>query len=177
MINTKKELNFFINEDKKNAGRNHNPLYIGDEIGKYLLFLRKKEYAYNLSKRSLIQKIHYFYLKYRQHHLGVKLGFNIPINSIGPGFRIDHWGFLAINGYAKIGKNCHIYGDVTIGVKNKNDKTAPIIGDNVEIGTGARIIGPITIASDCKIGANACVTHSILEKGKTVVGVPAHEIN
>lgn len=56
MINTKKELNFFINEDKKNAGRNHNPLYIGDEIGKYLLFLRKKEYAYNLSKRSLIKK-------------------------------------------------------------------------------------------------------------------------
>lgn len=177
MINTKEQLKNYIDKDRKNAGRSHTLFYIGDELGKYLLLLRKKEYAYNLSKKNFFQKIHYFYLKYRVHHLGVKLGFDIPINSIGPGFRIDHWGFLAINEYAKIVKNCHIYGDVTIGVKNKTDKIAPIIGDNVEIGTGARIIGPITIASNCKIGANACVTHSILEEGKTVVGIPAHEID
>lgn len=177
MITTKAQLKYCINEDKKNAGRGHHPLYIGDEIGKYLVLLRKKEYAYNLSKRSFIQKIHYIYLKYRQHRLGVKLGFDIPINKIGPGLRIDHWGFLAINEYAKIGKNCHIYGDVTIGVKNKSDEIAPTIGDNVEIGTGARIIGPITIASNCKIGANACVTHDVLEEGKIIVGIPGHEID
>lgn len=106
MINTKEQLKNYIDKDRKNAGRSHTLFYIGDELGKYLLLLRKKEYAYNLPKKNFFQKIHYFYLKYRVHHLGVKLGFDIPINSIGPGFRIDHWGFLAINEYAKIVKNC-----------------------------------------------------------------------
>lgn len=44
------------------------------------------------------------YLKYRIHRLGVRLGFGIPINAVGPGLRIDHFGFVAINGNAKIGK-------------------------------------------------------------------------
>lgn len=104
-------------------------------------------------------------------------GFNIPLNIVGPGLRIDHWGFLAISSDAKIGKNCHIFGDVTIGVKDNSGSKAPIIGDNVTIGAGARIIGPIKIANNCKIGANAVVTHSVLEEGKTIIGIPARVIN
>ncbi|NRO94306.1 Serine acetyltransferase [Lactobacillus helveticus] len=117
------------------------------------------------------------YLKYRIHRLGVRLGFGIPINAVGPGLRIDHFGFVAINGNAKIGKNCHIYGDITIGQKGPNNSEAPIIRDNVIIGAGARIIGPIKIASNCVIGANAVVIHSVLEEGKTIVGIPARVLN
>ncbi|WP_269153781.1 serine O-acetyltransferase [Limosilactobacillus balticus] len=86
--------------------------------------------------------------------------------------RIDHWGGVAINGNAKIGSNCHIFGDVTIGVKDNLGSKEPQIGDNVTIGASARIIGPIKIASNCIIGANAVVTHSVLEERKTIVGIP-----
>lgn len=157
------------------GGEGHRPFYIGDEIKKYLKLLRKREYIEFLAKEkeNIFFSLYNVYLKYKIHKLGVKLGFGIPINAVGPGLRIDHWGFIAINGKAKVGSNCHIFGDVTIGVKDNSETDAPKIGDNVTIGAGARIIGSITIASNCKIGANAVVTHSVYEEGKIIVGVPA----
>lgn len=56
MINTKEQLKNYIDKDRKNAGRSHTLFYIGDELGKYLLLLRKKEYAYNLSKKTFSKK-------------------------------------------------------------------------------------------------------------------------
>lgn len=56
-------------------------------------------------------------------------------------------------------------------------KTAATIGDNVFIGTGAKIIGDIAIADDCVIGANSVVVKSITEKGITVAGVPAKKVS
>ena len=53
---------------------------------------------------------------------------------------------------------------------------APVIGNNVDIGVGAKIIGDITIADDVKIGAGAVVTKSCLEKGATLVGIPAKPV-
>ena len=155
----------------------HNFLYICDELKKYLKLLRKREYILYLAEKYKVFRIYEFYLKYKMHKLGIKLGFNIPCNVTGPGLRIDHWGFIAISSDAKIGKNCHIFGDITIGVKDNSGLRAPILGDNVTIGAGARIIGPIKIASNCKIGANAVVTHDFLNEGKTIAGVPAKEID
>jgi serine O-acetyltransferase len=67
---------------------------------------------------------------------------------------------------------------VTIGISGKKDSTcAPIIGNNVYIGTGARILGNITIAHNVVIGANSVVTKSITEQGITVAGVPAKKIS
>ena len=85
---------------------------------------------------------------------------------------------IVVNAYSKIGKNCKILSDVTIGVSGrKNQKGAPVIGDNVFIGTGARIIGDITIVDNVVIGANAVVTKSITEKGIMVAGIPAKKIS
>lgn len=70
---------------------------------------------------------------------------------------------------AKIGKNCTIFQQVTIG---QNSKGHPIIGDNVFIGAGARIIGKVTIGDNVKIGANAVVINDI-PSNCTAVGVPA----
>lgn len=69
---------------------------------------------------------------------------------------------------AKIGRNCTINQQVTIG---QNEKGHPVIGDNVFIGAGARIIGAVTIGDNVKIGANAVVVKDI-PRNSTVVGVP-----
>lgn len=179
MITSFRQYRYYVEQDEQANGGKHRFLYIGDEIKKYLKLMRCREYIYYLNKRkpNAVLKIYDNYLRYRLHKLGVKLGFAIPINCAEPGLRIDHFGFVAINGKAKIGKNCHIYGDITIGQKSPDNDAAPIIGDNVVIGGGARIIGPVKIASNCMIGANAVVTHSFLEEGKNIAGVPAKVIN
>ena len=129
----------------------------------------KREYILFLlhDKSNYLYKAYNLLLKYRLH----KLGFSIPTNVV-----VQDWGLIlggvAINGNAKIGSNCHIFGDVTIGVKDNLGSKAPQIGDNVTIGASARIIEPIKIASNCIIGANAVVTHSVLEERKTIVGIP-----
>ena len=159
--------------------KSHRPFYIADEINKYLKILRKREFLlFKTEKETKKYKIYGLliyqkFLNYKMHKLGIKLWFNIPVNTIGPGFKINHWGFLAINSNSKIGKNCQVFGDVTIGSKDHKSSEAPVIGDNVVIGAGARIIGPIKIASNCVIGANAVVINDVLEEGSTVVGIPA----
>lgn len=177
MIRTKKELDYYIKCDLEQVSRKSHFMYLGSEIGKYLYYLRKNEYFTQISLSNKIYKFYAFYYRYMQHRLGIKLGFDIPINVVKQGLRIDHWGFLAISGNAKIGKNCHIYGDVTIGIKDDKDQRGPIIGDNVTIGAGARIIGPVKIAFGSVIGANCVVTKDILKENSVFVGVPARVIN
>jgi serine O-acetyltransferase len=92
--------------------------------------------------------------------------------NIGPGFVILHSFGIVINSSVRAGKNLTLEHGVTIGSeKNQN----PIIGDNVFIGAGAKIIGPVSIGSDVKIGANAVVIHD-LPNGATAVGVPARVV-
>lgn len=180
-ISSKKLYELYVKNDEavNVRGEGHRPFYFADEVKRYLKLLRKREYLFYKLKTSKSRSIrgvvslYNKFLQYKMHKLGIKLGFNIPLNVAGPGLRIDHWGFLAINNDAKIGKNCHIFGDVTIGVKDNQTAGAPIIGDNVTIGAGARIIGPITIASNCVIGANAVVTRDFLKEGSVIAGIPA----
>ncbi len=89
---------------------------------------------------------------------------------------IAHYGTIVVNSAAKVGKNCRIHEGVNIGATNGSAK-APIIGDNVFIGTGAKIIGDITIANDVAIGANAVVVKSIEDSGVTYGGIPAKKIS
>lgn len=181
MIDSKKSYYYYLICDEKANGGSHRPFYIANEIKKYLKILRKSEYILYKLKcenryRNFFLRFYHVLLKYELHKLGLKLGFGIPENTLGPGVKIDHWGFIAINSNVKIGKNCHIFGDITIGIKNNEGIGAPEIGDNVTIGAGARIIGPIKIASNCVIGANAVVTRSFLEEGTVIGGIPATRI-
>jgi len=95
---------------------------------------------------------------------------------IGPGFFINHFGCIFIHSNVKIGKNCVISQEVTIGVKGAepNDK-APQIGDNVRIGPGAKIMGPIKIGNNCIIGANAVVVKSF-NRNSVIGGIPGKVI-
>lgn len=98
-------------------------------------------------------------------------GADIPLNcKIGGGLLIPHPQGIVIHPDAVIGQNCLIFQQVTIGTRN--DSSPPRVGDHVDIGAGAKILGSINIGNHAKIGANAVVLTSV-QKGKTAVGIPA----
>lgn len=177
MIKSKEELIKYLEMDQIALGRGEakRPKIIGDEIWKFQRLLRKSEY-YNNCKSGLINKIHFYYLKLLYKRLSIKLGFTIPLNVFGPGLSIAHYGTIVVNENAKIGKNCRIHEGVTIGATGGNPKAAQI-GDNVFIGSGAKIIGDITIGSDISIGANSVVVKSFTDNNITLAGVPAKKIS
>jgi serine O-acetyltransferase len=93
---------------------------------------------------------------------------------IGPGLVIAH-GYVVIDGDVRIGRNCVINPWVTVGLSGSRrwgfDSRGPVIGDEVFIGTGAKVLGPITIGDRVRIGANAVVVDDV-PPGATVVGAP-----
>jgi serine O-acetyltransferase len=111
-----------------------------------------------------------------------RAGWNVYIgdhSKIGPGLYLAH-GNVVIDGIVTIGRNCQINPWVTIGLSNSVSlgfsPRGPTIGDNVSIGTGAKLLGPITVGSNARIGANAVVIADVPD-GATAVGVPARVIS
>ena len=106
-----------------------------------------------------------------------------PAAEIGKGFFIDHGAGLVIGETASIGKNVTIYQQATLGGLTpsvdsdlqRNIKRHPTIHDNVIVGSGAQILGPVTIGKNSRIGANAVVLKDVPEN-ITYVGVPARKI-
>jgi serine O-acetyltransferase len=97
---------------------------------------------------------------------------------IGPGLMMTH-GNVVIDGRTKVGRRCQINPWVTIGLSNSKklgfSVDGPTIGDYVHIGTGAKVLGPITVGDYARIGANAVVVHDV-PPNTTVVGTPARVI-
>lgn len=105
----------------------------------------------------------------------VVTGADIPLNShIGGGLVMPHPNGIVIHPDAKIGVNCLIFQQVTIG--NSGKRGVPTIGTHVDIGAGAKILGPVTIGDNARIGANAVVLGDV-PAGKTAVGIPAKIID
>ena len=90
----------------------------------------------------------------------------------GPGFVLIHADGVVINGSVKGGRNVKIEHQVTIGAERRQ---SPEIGDDVFIGAGAKIIGPVKIGDGARIGANAVVLHDV-PPHTTVVGIPAKPV-
>lgn len=176
MIQSKGDLRKYLEADRIALGQsNKKPRILGDEIWKYQILLRKCEY-YNNCKKGFIYKVLFIYNKYRFRKLGIKLGFTIPINVFSEGLSIAHYGTIVVNETARIGKNCRIHEGVTIGATNGNPKAAQI-GDNVFIGSGAKIIGDITLGDRIAIGANSVVVKSCNENNVTLAGSPARIVS
>ena len=96
-----------------------------------------------------------------------------PGATIGKGLFIDHGMGVVIGETAEVGDNVTIYHGVTLGGTGKHKgKRHPTIGNNVIIGSGAKVLGPINIGDNVKIGANSVVLKDI-EDDKTAVGIPA----
>lgn len=99
-----------------------------------------------------------------------------PGAKIGAGFFIDHGMGVVIGETAEIGENCLLYQGVTLGGTGKEKgKRHPTLGNNVVVGAGAKILGPIRIGNGVKIGANSVVLKSIPDYA-IVVGVPGRII-
>lgn len=99
-----------------------------------------------------------------------------PGATIGKRLMIDHGMGIVIGETAVIGNDCVIYHQVTLGGTGKEKlKRHPTIGNNVLIGAGAKLLGPINIGDNVKIGAGSVVLKSI-EKNSTVVGVPEDRV-
>lgn len=99
-----------------------------------------------------------------------------PGAKIGRRLFIDHGMGIVIGETATIGNDCTIYHGVTLGGTGKDKKKRhPDLGDNVLVGCGAKILGPIKIGDNVKIGANSVVLKDVLEN-TTIVGIPGKEI-
>jgi serine O-acetyltransferase len=100
-----------------------------------------------------------------------------PNVKIGQKFFIDHGCGVVIGESSEIGNNCTLFQGVTLGGKTtkRSAKRHPTVGDNVMIGAGAKVLGPITIGNNVKIGCNAVVIHDAPENC-TVVGIPGKVI-
>lgn len=175
MIQSKEDYKYYLECDRKSLCiTRKRPRFYSDEIWKFQRCLRRQEYYTNCGGGNRILRI---INKIKFHRLSIKLGFSIPINVFGPGLAIVHYGTIVVSPGARIGANCRIHEGVTIGATNGETKAATI-GDNVFIGSGAKIIGDITISSNVAIAANAAVVKDVIcENGCTVGGVPAKIIS
>lgn len=100
-----------------------------------------------------------------------------PGAEIGSDFFIDHGGGVVIGETSVVGSNVTIYAGVVLGgTKLKHKKRHPTIGDNVVIGTGAKILGPVKIGNNVRIGANSVVINDVPDNS-VVVGVPGRVIS
>lgn len=112
------------------------------------------------------------------YRYSVRYGISISSQTpVGAGLYIGHFGGIHVNSGAVIGNNCNIQQDVTLGKANRGEKAgAPIIGNNVFIGAGAKIIGRIQVGDGAAVGANAVVTRDV-PAGAAVAGVPARIVS
>ena len=97
-----------------------------------------------------------------------------PGATIGKGFFVDHGAGVVIGETAIIGDNCVLFHNVTLGGTGKHHgKRHPTLGNNVFVGTGAILLGPITVGDNVKIGANTFVVMRDIPSNTSVVGTPA----
>lgn len=129
--------------------------------------------CYRVAHKLYLSK-HYFSARaisqMARHLTGIEIH---PGATIGKSFFIDHGMGVVIGETTEIGDNCTIYQGVTLGGTGKDvGKRHPTLGDNVLVGAGAKVLGPITIEDNCKVAANAVVLKEIPENS-TAVGIPA----
>lgn len=99
-----------------------------------------------------------------------------PAAEIGQGFFIDHGSGVVIGETASIGNDVTLYQGVTLGGTGfATGKRHPTVEDNVTIGSGAKLLGPITVGHGAKIGANSVVITDV-PPNSTVVGNPGHPV-
>lgn len=148
-----------------------------DRRFKFYKSLRKTEY-YTNCRHDPIGKIFGKILRARHRILCDSYNWTIPINVFEEGLAIVHVGTIVVSSDARVGKNCRIHACTNLGrAATKEGAGAPRLGDNVYIGPGAKLFGPIVIGDNTAIGANAVVNSSFLEGNCSIAGIPARKIS
>lgn len=119
----------------------------------------------------------YFLARWVSQHAKFRTGIEIhPAAKIGKGLFIDHGMGVVIGETAEVGDYCTLYQGVTLGGTGKHKgKRHPTLGNNVMVGSGAKILGPFTVGDNAKVGANALVLNEV-PPNSTAVGVPARVV-
>lgn len=137
-----------------------------------MIVYRFGRWRYGLRSPALRVPMSFLY-KLARTAMHVLTGIDLPCEAkVGRRLRIDHFGGIVVSGDAVIGDDVILRNGVTIGLKRTNERGAPVIGNRVDIGAGAKILGPIRIGDDAVIGANAVVVHDV-PAGAVAVGIPA----
>lgn len=171
MINNISDLFFYLQCDRDALGISRKfPSIFGDDIWKMEIHLRITEYLYNTKGNNIFKKAIARFIKYKYKRRCIKRCCEIPINCIGPGLCIWHGFNIIINPQAIIGKNFGISANCNIGHAHNK---VPIIGDNVTMTFGSKVLGGIKICNNVTIGAGSLVLKDITTEFCTVGGVPA----
>lgn len=137
-----------------------------------MLVYRFGRWRYTINT-GIVRKLFSFVYKILYKFVQIITGIELPCEvELGKNFVIDHFGGIVISGYAKFGDNCRIRNGVVVGLKNINQPCAPQIGNNVDIGAGAKVLGAIKIGDNVSIGANAVVLCDVPDNA-IAVGIPA----
>jgi serine O-acetyltransferase len=137
-----------------------------------LVVYRFGRWRYGISWRPLRFPFSFSY-KVMKFWADSLLGIEIPCETvIGRRFTIEHTGAIVISGDAVFGDDCVVRQGVTVGLRHRYRRGAPRIGNRVDIGAGAKLLGEITIGDDVAIGANAVVLCDVPD-GCVAVGIPA----
>ena len=136
---------------------------------KYNFWMRTCSYT---RSNTFLKYSVYPFAKFLLVRLRYKLGISIPEDTkIGSGFYIGHFGGIVVNGKSVIGKNCNISQGVTLGQANRGRRQGyPILGDNIYIGPGAKIVGAVKIGNNVFIGANSTVLRGVTIGDRVIVG-------
>ncbi|MDM1012200.1 hypothetical protein QTJ00_08715 [Clostridium perfringens] len=169
MINTKKELKFYIKADLMmnrgvfNVGFKQRILnfFSPDYIMKFLEFMRKSEYYYN--KNKILAN----YYKWKRRNLELKLGFSIGMGVLGYGLVIPHYGTIVVGSGNKIGNYCVLHTGICITAGKKQ------IGNGLYLSSGAKLVKDIRLGNNVTVGVNSVVNKSFEENNLFLVGMPA----
>jgi serine O-acetyltransferase len=169
---TKKDIEFILKNDV--ALSSGDKLKFKDYLGVLIIYPSVHSLIMHRIAHKLYKKNHKFSARFLSQVSRFFTGIEIhPGATIGEEILIDHGMGVVIGETAEVGNRVIIYQGVTLGGTGKDTgKRHPTIGDGVIVGSGAKILGPINIGNDCKIGANSVVLDDIPE-GCTVVGVKA----
>lgn len=179
MIDSWRTMKAYIRADRASRGETRAvKSFLFDPVARFTVLMRWLEYLINTRKPALIRLPLLFW--YRR--LSVRIGFSVAPGIFGPGVAFVHYGLLVIDPTTRVGRNARIHAGVNIGGgayfvdPAELHLHSPRIGDNVYIGPGAKLYGPIVIGDNAVIGANAVVTKSFPDAGLTLGGVPARVI-
>ena len=137
-----------------------------------LVVYRFGRWRYGL-RPMLLRKVFSFFYRIAFKLVQVMTGIELPCEvEIGRNFVIDHFGGIVVSGFARFGDDCRIRSGVVVGLARVDDPCAPVIGNNVDVGSGAKLLGRIRIGDNVRIGANAVVVCDVPDNS-IAVGVPA----
>ena len=141
-----------------------------------MLVYRFGRWRYTIKSRwirlpfSFLYKVLYLFIQ-------IITGIELPCEvKVGRRFTIEHFGGIVVSGDASFGDDVIIRNGVTVGLRHTGVRGSPTIGNRVDIGAGAKLLGPIEIGDDVAIGANAVVIKDV-PANSIAVGVPARIIH